>query len=286
MRTRKPVGVAKRRDVDFAQLLHDAVTKPGVISAAYSRFWRYSPSNQLLALFECLTRGLEPGPLHTFKGWLALDRHVRKGEKAIELCMPVSWTEAANPKKELKLEEKPDDQQAIIRRQFIFRRHWFVLCQTDGAPYMPISVPEWNEATALYAMHIDRVPFHHSDGNCQGYARRREVAVSPVAALPHRTLFHEIAHVVLGHTEELLGLIDREESTPRDIREVEAEAVSYICCQSLSFPGESESRGYLQHWLGRQKIDERNARRIFHAADTILRAGRPDSEVASDHPRI
>jgi hypothetical protein len=40
-------------------------------------------------------------------------------------------------------------------------------------------------------------------------------------------------------------------------------------------PGELESRGYLQHWLGSKKIEERSAQRIFHAADRIHKAGRP-----------
>jgi antirestriction protein ArdC len=97
-----------------------------------------------------------------------------------------------------------------------------------------------------------------------------------VAFLPHRTCFHEIAHIVLGHTQELQGLSDGDETTPRDVREVEAEAVALICCQALGLPGEAFSRGYLQHWLGYKQIEDRSAQRIFHAADTILRAGRVD----------
>ena len=86
------VGVepADRSGPDWSQVLTDAVNKPGVISTAYSAFWNYSMGNQLLAMFECLSRGIEPGPLHTFKGWLKLGRHVRKGQRAITLCMPVS----------------------------------------------------------------------------------------------------------------------------------------------------------------------------------------------------
>jgi antirestriction protein ArdC len=66
---------------------------------------------------------------------------------------------------------------------------------------------------------------------------------------------------------------DGDEITPRDIREVEAEAVALICCQSLGLPGEEFSGGYLQHWLGKEKIEERSAQRIFKAADSILKAG-------------
>jgi antirestriction protein ArdC len=129
---------------------------------------------------------------------------------------------------------------------------------------------------------IDRVSFRHTDGNAQGYAVGREFAVSPLAYLPHRTAFHEIAHIALGHTAESTGMSDGDERSPRDVREVEAEAVSLICCQSLGLPGEEFSRGYLQHWLGKQKIEERSIHRIFKAADQILKAGRPQSAVPEE----
>ncbi len=75
-----------------------------------------------------------------------------------------------------------------------------------------------------------------------------------------------------------MGMSDGDERTPRDVRKVEAEAVTLICCQSLGLPGEEFSRGYLQHWLGKQKIEERSVHRIFTAADRILKAGRPPVE--------
>jgi hypothetical protein len=50
----------------WAQLLRDAVRRPGTISAAYSAFHSYSVGNQLLALFQCAARGIRPGPIATF----------------------------------------------------------------------------------------------------------------------------------------------------------------------------------------------------------------------------
>lgn len=74
----------------FAKLLDDAVNQPGVLSAAYEAFHN-SVSNPLLAMFECIRHKLQIGPLNTFRGWQKLGRQVRKGEKAITLCMPVTW---------------------------------------------------------------------------------------------------------------------------------------------------------------------------------------------------
>ena len=45
----------------WAALLSEAVSKPGLISAAYSAFHGYSIGNQILALVQCEARGLQPG---------------------------------------------------------------------------------------------------------------------------------------------------------------------------------------------------------------------------------
>src|SRR5690242_21809182 len=57
---------------------------------AYSAFHRYSVGNQILALVQCQLRGLEPGPINTFPGWQARGRIVKRGERALILCMPIT----------------------------------------------------------------------------------------------------------------------------------------------------------------------------------------------------
>ena len=118
------------------------------------------------------------------------------------------------------------------------------------------------------------------NGNVQGYARQRTIAVSPVAALPVKTTFHEVAHVLLGHTTE--GEQADSDVTPRSLREVEAECVAMLCCAALDLPGIAEARGYVQHWSGAgNPIPERSAQRILKAADQILKAGR-ETEVGAE----
>jgi hypothetical protein len=74
----------------FLQLLETAVTQPGSIHTAYSAFYGYSIGNQMLALAQCIQRGIPIGPIATFIGWKEKGRHVLKGAKAIALCMPVT----------------------------------------------------------------------------------------------------------------------------------------------------------------------------------------------------
>ena len=105
----------------------------------------------------------------------------------------------------------------------------------------------------------------------KGTPESANVAVSPLAEHPTRTLLHELAHVVLGHTPSAMN--DSGERTPRDIRELEAECTAMLVCASLNLPGVEESRGYIQSWYHDNTVPEHSAQRIFSAADKILKAG-------------
>src|SRR5207248_523256 len=146
-----------------------------------SAFHGYSIGNQVLALVQCYMRGIQPGPIATFPGWKEKGRHVRRGERALVLCMPIT------------VKGEAEDERFT---RFIYRPRWFVLSQTDG------------------------------------------------------------------------------EQTPRSLREVEAECVALICCETLKLDGADYCRGYVQNWnRSGEAIPERSAQRIFHAAAQILKAG-------------
>ena len=102
------------------------------------------------------------------------------------------------------------------------------------------------------------------------------IAISPLNPLPHKTTFHECAHVLLGHTTE--GAQHDGEQTPRNLRECEAEAVALLCCAALDLPGVDCARGYIQNWWGAgNPIPERSAQKILKVADQILKAGTVDA---------
>ena len=247
---------------NFSQLLNDAVNQPGIISKCYSTFHGYSIGNQLLAYSQCVARDIPLGPIATFKKWKELGRNVQKGQKAIALVMPVTIAK----------KDEAGEKTGEVFSMFTLRNNWFVLSQTEGDDYAnEVAIPSWDKAKALAALDISEVAFDHTDGNAQGYANGRTIAVNPVAVLPHKTRFHELAHVVLGHTTE--GVMADSERTPRDIREVEAESVAYILCSLLELPGLHESRGYIQSWLRGAEVSDKSAQRIFSAANKILDAG-------------
>ena len=250
--------------VSFAQLLEQAVNEPGIISTAYTAFHNYSLGNQLLALSQCLARGIQPGPIATYQRWRELGRQVRKGEKAITLCRPVTVKRATTA--------TDGTEETHAATWFVYRPLWFVVAQTDGQPVNPAPTPLWDATRALSVLDVQEAAFESLDGNTLGYARARTVAVNPVNPLPHKTRFHELAHVLLGHTGE--GEQHDGELTPRSLRECEAEAVALLCCAALRLPGIEYSRGYIQAWWGKgNAIPEKSAQRVLKVADQMLRAG-------------
>jgi hypothetical protein len=266
----------------WSALLVEAVNKPGLIMEAYRAFHQYSVGNQLLALVQCHRRGIQPGPINTFPKWQALGRYVKRGERALILCMPITRKrrdEESNANDEAEGEH--------TYTSFVHRARWFVLSQTEGQELAATPIPQWDAEQALATLNIERIDFDSTDGNCQGFARQRQIAINPVAQLPHKTLFHEVAHVTLGHTAE--GDFADGETTPRSLREVEAEAVALLCCESLGLAGADYCRGYIQNWLYRgvgfdaTAIPERSAQKIFRAADQIIRAGRIEKEQVGEH---
>ena len=202
---------------------------------------------------------------------------MKRGERALTLCMPIT--------RKVRNEETSESEgtnEEHTFTSFVYKPRWFVVGQTVGDEFTAPRVPEWDAMRALEALRIEQIAFRETNGNVQGYARKREVAINPVAQLPIKTLLHELAHVLLGHTTEA-DFTDTER-TPRNLREVEAEAVALLCCEALNLEGADYCRGYIQNWLcpsigyRGDAIPEKSAQKIFHAAEQILKAGRLQQE--------
>lgn len=250
--------------INFADLLNQAISQPGIISQAYSAFHNFSLGNQMAAVAQLTQRNIAIGPLATFSGWKEKGRSVAKGAKAIALCMPVTC--------KYKTEKEDGETEEHTFAKFIWKYNWFVLTETTGQDFAnEVKTASWDAEKAMATLEINQIAFESMNGNCQGYATGRSIAINQVAALPHKTRFHELAHVVLGHTAEMQ--MSDSDRTPRDIREVEAEATAYILCALLDLPGLAESRGYVQSWLAGQEITERSAQQIYKAANVIFKAG-------------
>jgi hypothetical protein len=144
----------------------EAVNKPGMIMEAYSAFHKYSIGNQILALVQCQLRGLQPGPINTFLKWQMLGRVVKRGEKALTLCMPLTRKRRDDESTD---SDTPTEEHTYTT--FVHRARWFVVSQTHGNELGPVTIPEWDAERALKTLCIERISFDKTDGNCQGFAR-------------------------------------------------------------------------------------------------------------------
>lgn len=256
----------KTKEVNFNDLLKEAIEMPGKLLEAYRAFHTYSLGNRILAMSQCIAKGIEISPLATFNQWKEKGRHVKRGSKAIYLCIPIT-------KRYKKLNKETGEEEVIKYQSYTYKNHWFTLSETEGKDinFDAISI-SWNKNKALKELDIKEIPFESMNGNCQGYATfDNSIAINPVAQLPYKTLFHEISHIVLGHTNKEV-LSDNEDLT-RNIIEVEAEATALLCLESLGLEGSEYCRGYIQNWLNDSNLTEKNAQRIISAADKILKAG-------------
>lgn len=252
--------------LNFAAIIAQALTEPGIISKAYSAFHNFSLGNQILAAIQLTERGMPLSPIASFNNWKEKGRFVKKGQKAIQLFLPVTIKRKAAD------EAAGESNEAGSYQVFMLKPHWFSLDQTDGAEFAPeLKIPAWDAVKAMQALDIEETRFDDLRGNCMGYASGRKIAINPVNPFKHKTRFHEIAHIVLGHTGA--GDMSDGAEIPRDIREAEAEGVAYLLCTLLDLPGQVESRGYIQGWLAGADLPEKSARRIVGAADKIMKAG-------------
>jgi hypothetical protein len=197
------------------------------------------------------------------KRWNALGRTVLAGSKAFEIIVPIF---ARKPK------DEEDEEAALIGFKAV--RRIFTYSQTEGEELPPIQLPEWDLATALRTLNIRQVPFAALSGNLQGYSQGRDIAINPVAAHPEMTLFHEVGHVVLGHTTpEMIAEYEHH----RGDMEFGAEGTAHLVMKELgrlTVVMASNSRAYIQDWLRGARPPDKAIRQVFAATDDILKAGR------------
>ncbi len=252
-----------KREYTFRRLVEEAVRERGPVQEAFSSMHEYSLHNVMLAAVQCSVRGIPLGPLGTFKGWQARGRYVKKGEKALTLCMPI-----------VRRERDEESGEERVSTFFQYRNFWFTIHQTSGEDYLRPEHPEFQAARALRELNVEETPFQSLDPNILGYATGRKIAIHPEAPVAQRIWFHELAHVVLGHTQEETLVVDGRR-LDTSLVEVEADTTAYLCLTLLKIPGAEYCRRYIQKWLAGQALPESSARRIILAANQILRAGQP-----------
>lgn len=259
---------------DYYSLLAQAVTEPGELHTAYRFFKQYSLTNRWLASTQMRKAGLPLSPINTFKGWLNLNRAVRKGEKAaIALIMPVPIKGKRKDADDSEEEGTPK-----LFTKFMLKNYWFHMAQTDGEEVAEAKIDdkEWRLDSALSFLEVTPVAFEFSginDTKRTGYADGKTIAVSPLASNQTLSTLRQLASVVLGHTSA-----SPSKAVPAcdELRAVEAEAAVYLVAATLGINGLEESRAIIQGNLDggvKLRIPDKCAHRAFSCADKIINAG-------------
>lgn len=273
--TNEQLSTRVSKEIDWGKLIEVAIETPGGVGNVYNRFYEYSFLNQMLLRMQ----GVDE-PVATYKRWQEMGRQVLKASKAHAIVRPVLVS---------RQNESGDKESSIAGFKVV--NCLFAASQTTGDDLPEVELPGWDLTTALTKLDVKRRPYELLDGNTQGYSVGREYAINPVAADPTRTTFHELGHIVLGHTE---GDDAKEYATHRGVLEFQAEATAYLTMNELDrLTRESafHSRGYIQTWLQDERPDDAAIRSVFKATDVILKAGRTrhseaeDCLLPSDKPR-
>jgi hypothetical protein len=208
---------------------------------------RYSLRNQWLIAIDCHTRGITPTYVAGFRAFLALNRCVRQGEKAIRILAPCAVKQRDNTG------EETGETRVFFRTVPVFDA-----AMTEPLPGMepvPLAPPaepiEGDSHRHLiaplqqlgrelgYRVEIRELPDEGPGGWCDP-KRRQIVVASGSANRQVRTLVHELAHA-LGVGYGQYG---------RDKAEVLVDCVTYVVCSSVGLDVGGESIPYIAGWGG------------------------------------
>jgi hypothetical protein len=221
-----------------------------------SRFHRYSLSNVCLIATQRPTATQVAG----YGTWKALHRYVRRGERGIAILAPI-------------IREREDEAGERWRAIVGFRTAYvFDVAQTDGEPLPEIASaagdPGEFTTRLTAAITASGVQVEYADvlGGALGMSLGGRIAVQ--RALPPATellvLAHEWAHELLHRGEE--------RPASRDIRELEAQAVSFVVCEAVGLESLAATVDYIHLYRGDRQALAASLDRIQRTATRIIRA--------------
>jgi antirestriction protein ArdC len=259
----------------YETLIQNALSNPGTIAKCYKLFHSYSFLNTMFASMQMENDGIDLTPIGTFNKWKSLGKHVKKGAKAIAVIYPVIGYFFKEE------EDKDTGKKVVIKiprvKGFEIKRTHFAYSQCreygkeDEIQRVSLDV-DW--VKVLKTLDIKQIKWGACEGNAQGYAipLQRAIAINPLNTNKDKTMVHEIAHVLLHGSDERFT---DNEVLVRDTKEVQAELTAYLVLSMLGCSNEevmSESRGYIQNWLGDNKISEKEIKPVVKAAEMIMAA--------------
>lgn len=246
-----------------------------------SRFHKYSLNNVMLIHAQKPDATLVAG----FNKWKrSFGRHVKKGEKGIQILAPTPYKikvdrEKLDPDTKLPMlddEGKPITEEKEVTIPMFKVVSVFDVSQTDGKPLPQISFTLTGDV-AQYEVFMEalrrtsQVPItiKPMEPGMDGYFHltKQEIflreGMSQVQTVC--AAIHEMAHSRLHNYEKMTELADdgetilAPEEKDRNTEEVEAESISYAVCQYFGIETADNSFGYIATWSQGKELKELRA---------------------------
>ena len=247
-------------------LSSDLVTDPDKLKAFAERwrggFRQYSFYNQLLIAVQKGDATLCAG----FHQWRKHKRWVNEGEKAL-------WILAPGIVSAKKKDGDGEDEDEVKTVKYFFSVPVFDISQTSGQELLiGNSEVKGNGDVKLkdVSSKFD-YPVQVSNGLADGSTDGKNIKISKRSngAQMVACYFHELAHILLDHAK------DRGKNLSRQLRELEAEATSYLVCSCIGIENKG-AKSYIGHWNGSKEKIDKSALKILGTAEKILRKVKPE----------
>lgn len=237
-------------------------------------FHQYSPFNRMLIYVQNpdATHVMGFGNKAGTSGWKSLGRHVRRGEKGIQILAPLVRT------------EKDETGKVVDRFIYGFRTvSVFDVSQTDGEP-----LPQNPASTTLLtgdhdgfdtlAAYAESIGFTVERGDCHGANGYTDFSTQTIrvrddvdTAQAVKTMAHELGHALLHRDTAERHVMCR------GTAEVEAESVAFLVADRLGLDTSDYTFGYISEWATATKHADKpsaavkaSLNRIVAAADQIV----------------
>ena len=246
-----------------------------------SRFHKYSLNNVMLIHAQRPNATLVAG----FSKWKnSFGRHVKKGEKGIQILTPTPYKikvdkEKLDPDTKLPMlddEGKPITEEKEVTIPMFKVVSVFDVAQTEGKPLPQISFSLTGDV-AQYEVFMEalrrtsQVPItiEPMEPGMDGYFHLEKQAIFLREGMSQvQTVcaaIHEMAHSRLHNYEKMTELADDGETLlvpgekDRNTEEVEAESISYAVCQYFGIETADNSFGYIATWSQGKELKELRA---------------------------
>ena len=254
-----------------------------------SRFHKYSLNNVMLIHSQRPDATLVAG----FNKWKnSFGRHVKKGEKGIQILAPTPYKikvekEKLDPDTKLPMIDENGDpvtEEKEVNIPMFKVVSVFDVSQTEGKPLPQLAyslsgaVEHYEEfMEALKRTATVPIKVEHTEKNVDGFFDLTNQSITIQAGMSEVqtvcAVIHEIAHSRFHNYDHMTELADDGETLlapaekDRHTEEVEAESISYAVCQYFGIETSENSFGYIASWSQGKELKELRA-----SLETINRA--------------